>query len=614
MIKKILVVLSLIILSGCDLNPVNDVLPDCLEDQEIINGVCEDVIPVCNANEILIENQCEPKPINCVPGSSPVNGICVPDEVECNIDQELIDGECIDIVPDCPIGEELYNGICVLIEEIPTGPDYTYPDLEPYAGRDLVTDNCLEIENIGEWQPVWCDEFDYTGLPNPELWNYDVGGHGWGNGESQYYTNADEDNVYVENGVMTITAIKEAYSSNQYTSTRLISKDKGDWLYGKIQVRAMLPGGKGMWPAIWMLPTDWSYGGWPDSGEIDIMEYVGYDPNRVHSTIHTGAYNHSLGTQVGVSKLIQDPEELFHVYEIEWEPGIIRAMINGIEFAKFEYDPYESFDVENFMAWPFDERFHLLLNIAVGGAWGGAMGIDDSIFPQEFVIDYVRVFQKDYSGMDVETPSSVSGFETLSALQTSAYIKWDKANDDVMIKEYEMYIDGVLYDTTSLNGFLFKSLSPSTNYELKIVAVDFANNKSLEAVYNFSTLSPSTTDERIESELYTDMSGVQTQDTTDIGGGLNVGWTDTGDYMEYEVIALSTRNYTIDFRVASEPGASFDLYIDNVKVDTIAVPATGGWQSWVTITSSEFMLSLGYHSVKIVMVGSGVNFNYFEFN
>ena len=614
MMKKLLLILSVVILSGCDLTPAADDAPVCLETQEIINGVCEDIIPVCGTDEILVGNECEPKPLSCVPGYSPVDGECVKDDIICEVDQELINDECVDLVPDCPVGKELYNGVCVLIEDIPNGPDYTYPDVDPYLGRDLVTDDCSLIGNIGEWQPVWCDEFNYTGLPNNELWNYDVGGHGWGNGEAQYYTNADEDNVYVENGFMTITAIKEAYGSNNYTSTRLVSRDKGDWLYGKIQVRAILPGGKGMWPAAWMLPTDWSYGGWPDSGEIDIMEYVGYDPNRVHSTIHTGAYNHSLGTQVGVSKLIQDPEEIFHVYEIEWEPGVIRAMIDGIEFATFEYDPYESFNIDNYMAWPFDQRFHLLLNVAVGGAWGGAMGIDDSIFPQEFIIDYVRVFQKDYAGMDAETPSTVSGFETLSSLQTSAYVKWDKAVDDVMVKEYELYLDGSLYEITSLNGYLINSLSPATTYELKVIAVDFAGNKSLDAIYSFSTQSPSTTDDRVESELYSDMSGVQTQSTTDIGGGLNVGWTDTGDFMEYDVIATSSRNYSIDFRVASEPGAAFDLYIDNVKVDTITVPATGGWQSWITVTSNEFALTTGIHSIKIVMVGSGVNFNYFEFN
>jgi len=183
-----------------------------------------------------------------------------------------------------------------------------------------------------------------------------------------------------------------------------------------------------------------------------------------------------------------------------------------------------------------------------------------------------------------------------------------------MVKEYELYLDGSLYETTSLNGYLINSLSPATTYELKVIAVDFAGNKSLDAIYSFSTQSPSTTDDRVESELYSDMSGVQTQSTTDIGGGLNVGWTDTGDFMEYDVIATSSRNYSIDFRVASEPGAAFDLYIDNVKVDTITVPATGGWQSWITVTSNEFALTTGIHSIKIVMVGSGVNFNYFEFN
>ena len=145
-----------------------------------------------------------------------------------------------------------------------------------------------------EYELVWSDEFDYTGLPNSEKWSYDVGGSGWGNNELQYYTENRTENARVENGNLIIEARKESYGGNNYTSARLITKSQGDWLYGKIEVRAKLPGGRGAWPAIWMLPTDWAYGGWPSSGEIDIMEYVGYDPGVVHGTVHTESYNHTL--------------------------------------------------------------------------------------------------------------------------------------------------------------------------------------------------------------------------------------------------------------------------------------------------------------------------------
>src|SRR5690349_16795659 len=113
-----------------------------------------------------------------------------------------------------------------------------------------------------KWKQVWADEFEYSGLPDSTKWGYDVGGDGWGNNELQYYTKADTNNAVVKNGELIITARKQQYDSNSYTSTRLISKHKGDWLYGKIEVKAKLPAGKGMWPAIWMLPTNWEYGGW----------------------------------------------------------------------------------------------------------------------------------------------------------------------------------------------------------------------------------------------------------------------------------------------------------------------------------------------------------------
>ena len=128
---------------------------------------------------------------------------------------------------------------------------------------------------------VWSDEFNYTGIPDSTKWGYDTGGHGWGNNEKQYYTQKNPENASVKNGVLSITAIKENFSGASYTSARLVSKNKGDWKYGRFEIRAKMPKGRGLWPAIWMLPTDWKYGDWPVSGEIDIMEHVGYLPDSV---------------------------------------------------------------------------------------------------------------------------------------------------------------------------------------------------------------------------------------------------------------------------------------------------------------------------------------------
>jgi len=236
------------------------------------------------------------------------------------------------------------------------------------------------------YELVWSDEFDYNGLPDSTKWSYDIGGNGWGNQELQYYTNARSENARVENGYLIIEARNETYQNSNYTSARLVTKNKGDWLYGKVEVRAKIPGGKGAWPAIWMLPTNWVYGGWPKSGEMDIMEYVGYDKGVIHATVHTEAYNHSLGTQKGNSITINDVETVFHNYSMEWTEDKIMFFVDDTKYFTF-------YKKNGYQYWPFDKTFHLLLNIAVGGSWGGAQGIDNSIFPIKMYVDYVRVYQ-----------------------------------------------------------------------------------------------------------------------------------------------------------------------------------------------------------------------------
>jgi len=237
---------------------------------------------------------------------------------------------------------------------------------------------------------VWSDEFDQPGLPNPDLWSYDIGGEGWGNNELQYYTEDRLENARVENGVLVIEARKENFKrGNDYTSARLVSKNKGDWLYGRFDIRAKLPSGRGTWPAIWMLPTDWEYGAWPSSGEIDIMEHIGSDMNVVHSTIHTQRFNHKRGTQIGNTIELKNVDSEFHTYVTEWRPDRIDSYVDG----KLYYTVTNNKEGPD--AWPFDKRFHLIMNIAVGGNWGGSKGVDTSIWPQRLEVEFVRVYSFD---------------------------------------------------------------------------------------------------------------------------------------------------------------------------------------------------------------------------
>lgn len=234
---------------------------------------------------------------------------------------------------------------------------------------------------------VWSDEFDDPGLPDSDHWNYDTGGHGWGNNELQYYTENRTENARVADGKLIIEARREPLEDNQYTSARLVTKGKEDWQYGRVEVRAKLPKGRGTWPAIWMLPTQNTYGGWPKSGEIDIMEHVGFDPGKVHGTVHTEAYNHTKGTQKGGNRMVPDAQEAFHLYAISWTAEKIDFFIDDALYFTFSNENKDS------ESWPFDQPFHLVLNIAVGGNWGGQQGVDESIWPQRLEVDYVRVYQ-----------------------------------------------------------------------------------------------------------------------------------------------------------------------------------------------------------------------------
>jgi beta-glucanase (GH16 family) len=234
---------------------------------------------------------------------------------------------------------------------------------------------------------VWSDEFDKDGLPDNTKWGYDVGGNGWGNNELQYYTNAKLENARIVNGNLIIEAKKEDFGGRNYTSARLLTKNKVQWTFGKFDIRAKLPKGRGMWPAIWLLSANDPLH-WPDDGELDIMEEVGFNQNVIYGTAHNKLYNGANGQQKGGNKLLPDADNAFHVYSIEWTNNQVIWSIDSVQYFSY-FDPRLGQD-----AWPYYKDFFMILNVAVGGNWGGQKGIDDSIFPQQMLVDYVRVYQK----------------------------------------------------------------------------------------------------------------------------------------------------------------------------------------------------------------------------
>ncbi|PKG82620.1 glucan endo-1,3-beta-D-glucosidase [Colwellia sp. 75C3] len=329
--------------------------------------------------------------------------------------------------------------------------ELTTPDnsIIPDTITDTNTEDPAQMVLISDqWQLVWQDEFENE-IIDLTKWSLEVNCFGGGNNEQQCYTDRAE-NAFIEQGILKVVALKENFTgpaaqdddanynpSNTrtlpYTSARLRSKSKGDWTFGRFEIRAKLPQGQGTWPAIWMLPTDWAYGGWAGSGEIDIMEAVNLkaksdesgasadqEESRVHGTLHYGRAwpeNVYSGQAFNLPGGI-NPADDFHEYAVEWQAGEIRWYVDDIHFATQRdtgwYSQYMNNDgvlVNGEDGAPFDQKFHLLLNFAVGGAWAANVngkGIDESIFPQSLEIDYVRVYECSVS------PSTGAGCEAIA--------------------------------------------------------------------------------------------------------------------------------------------------------------------------------------------------------
>lgn len=266
------------------------------------------------------------------------------------------------------------------------------------------TQKAADGQGADEMKLVWSDEFDRTGHPDPEKWRYEEGfvRHR----EVQYYTKNRLENARVENGNLIITARKEIpdnlirrrgenddvfrfYTSNsggEYTSASLNTEDLFECTYGRIEIRAKMPQGRGVWPAIWMLGNNLAWEG--DRriySEIDIMEFVGYDPTRIHANIHPGFRGGDKGGSIDVEGV----SENFHTYAVEWYPDHLDFFYDDTKYFSYYKKDYTA------ELWPYDTPHYLLINLAVGGEWGGKEGIDESIFPQEYLIDYVRVYELD---------------------------------------------------------------------------------------------------------------------------------------------------------------------------------------------------------------------------
>ncbi|MSU59155.1 MAG: glycoside hydrolase family 16 protein [Pedosphaera sp.] len=270
-----------------------------------------------------------------------------------------------------------------------------FASAKPFQGSSLAT--LLLLSAVGcvtnsphSWQLVWKDEFA-GGQVDPAKWEFEVNAHGGGNNELQFY---GTNNARVQDGLLVIEARKENYTgpegTRDFTSARLRTRGRGDWRYGRFEIRAKLPAGQGYWPAIWMLPTESVYGGWPHSGEIDIMELVGHKPGEIHGTLHYADQERSHAYRGTNATLVAGTfADAFHVFRLDWEPGAMRWYLDDRLYQTQTNWPTGT----NSFPAPFDQRFHLILNLAVGGNWPGNPD-PHTIFPQAMLVDYVRVYRK----------------------------------------------------------------------------------------------------------------------------------------------------------------------------------------------------------------------------
>ena len=240
------------------------------------------------------------------------------------------------------------------------------------------------------WNLVWADEFDQPdgSAPDPTKWNRQQGGSGWGNGELQHYSDSTE-NSYIRDGMLVIQANEEYMLGRDYTSARLTTQFKGDWTYGRFEIRAKLPNTQGIWPAFWLLPSRGVYGSGTAGGEIDIMEMIGSEPNRAYGTLHFGNPPERASNSYDLPSG-EDYSQDFHNFALEWEPNEIRWYVDK----KLFHSATEWFTSTKNASYPapFDQNFYLIVNVAVGGTWPGKPDAS-SVFPQLMYVDYVRVYQ-----------------------------------------------------------------------------------------------------------------------------------------------------------------------------------------------------------------------------
>lgn len=503
----------------------------------------------------------------------------------------------------------------------------------------------LSLPAAATYSLVWSDEFDGTSL-NYSNWTTDIGNGcpdlcGWGNNELQYYR---AQNVTVADGYLTLTSREEHYGGNSFTSGKVHTRNKHSFLYGRFEMRAKLPTGGGTWPAFWMMPQDDVYGGWAASGEIDIMESANGTTSIGGALHYGGSYPENTSTSSSYSQGGSSFADDFHIYAVEWEPDVIRWYVDGNLFStRYSNQWYSSAAPGNPRA-PFDQEFYLILNSAVGGWYTGCTspGCITADLPQEYIIDYVRVYEDiDNFAPTMAITAPVNG-STLPAGDIN--IEVTASDEDGTVTKVEFYNGPTLLgeDTSAPFSFLWSSV-PDGCYTLSARAIDDLGGSTSDSVeitvgegcgQASFTGAPQVFPTRIEAEdfdlggqaiayhdsdpvnsggAYRPDEGVDIEATNDAGGGFNVGWINGGEWMEYTVEVPATGSYTIETRFSSLFGNKrFHVEFNGEdKTGSVILPSTTNWQTWATV-STTVELTAGQQTMRFVAETDGFNLNYFD--
>jgi beta-glucanase (GH16 family) len=498
----------------------------------------------------------------------------------------------------------------------------------------------VRIAHGQEWELVWSDEFDADSIDSSK-WQHEVNARGGGNNELQFYTDRPE-NSFVDNGVLVIEARRETFTGDDgtgdYTSARLRTKRMGDWTYGRFEVRARMPQGRGIWPAIWLLSTDREYGTWAASGEIDLLEMDGKNPNEVFGTLHYGRpWPQNVFTGNPFSLADGAFADDFHTFALEWQPEVIRWFVDDSLYQEqtnwfSSGGPYPA---------PFNRRFYLIVNLAVGGNLPGPPD-SSTQFPQRLDIDYVRVYQEKGTSPSVliQQPEAGSTFEPGATVVISAEASDpDGSVSSVVFEQGEVELARIEeppfeWSIASAQPGCYELLARVMDDEGRVaqdgpipitVGGDCGRSPYLIGAHEVPG--------RIEAEYYDlggegiaysdtearniglemrGSEGVDIEYTADAGQGHNVGWIEADEWLGYTIDVQEAGEYEVVVRVASEQaGGRLAVEVGENRISS-QFAATGGWQNWATTTVGRINLEAGVQDLRLLFESSSFNVNWLE--